>query len=802
MQVPIRFLIAGLRHDRLSIGAMLFSIVVGATTVAAVGGIADALRLDPLPDAREAASLLSPHAKWPAGLFNSYSYRQFHLIRTNDSVRMAAAYTHRRVNIRGDGAAIVTGGALVSVDYFRILGVRQTAGYLFSGDDRTVEPNTVILSSSLAVSLFGEAGVIVGREALVNGVPFRVVGVVPRTFRGTELSHPCDAFFPLAAARIVYRSFGNHSALSTASSPDIPWLSVVARLRPGAERLTAARGIQRALGDQQEIALLPFLDTVIALSQRPQVRNFLLLLSALALLLWAAVVGNLLTLLLVRSLAERREMAVRLALGAPRFEIVFRRLTESLAIGVAGAALAVVASAWLLPFVSKLSLPGDVPVGELRIGLSGRTLANSLVAVFASSGLASVLTLRPGLNVSLAPLLNRQGPNVPPPRRVRSRLLTAQVVLSVVCLTLTGMIARQIRRDASAEPGFTKANVVLARLDLESLDYAGRPALELWDRLLTRIRSIPGVRSATVTTNYFGRGGRSLTSIWLDGVERPHRLFVNYVATDYFRTVGIPRQVGRDFTAGDTADAPRVTIINAAMAAALWPGMNPLDRTFSISAGRVQLRVVGIVANALQMKLGEETEAGLYVPLSQHPDLGAREKVLAVRTETPLAKVRDNISRELTSLEPNAAWSDVGTLLDAVNGALLPERTAAVFCGCVGLLSLLLVFAAVYGLVSRVVLTQTHEIGIRMSIGATPGHVVSWVVLSHLRRPLATGWLFGASLAVALSRLLSANVVGFAELGLFPLLLAAAIVTGVAACAALVPAVAAARVDPAAAIRG
>jgi len=798
----MRSRLLSLRRDWLSVSAMLFSIAVGGTTIIAVSAVADALLLDPLPEIRSAESLVAPHTRWPGGLFNSFSYRQFSMLRHADDVATAAAYTHRRASIGTGRALVYTDVALVSTDYFRLLGVTQTRGRLFTArDDRSVDPNAVIVTRRLAGALFGADDAAVGQEVRVNGSPFKVAGVVGATFRGVDLVHPCDAFLPLAAAPIVYRSLGANSSLTNAPSREIPWLSIIARLRPGAATANAERTIQRLLGEERPLVLLPFRQTVLPMSEQPRVRNFLLLLAALTALLWTVVVGNVSMLLLGRSIAERRDTAVRLALGAPGYHSFVRRLVESTVIGAVGGALAMAAAAWLLPLVSEGSLPGQIPIGELQVRLNWRIVGFSLLAVWLAGAIASLFAYRSCRRDCTSSLLAEASRTDPLPARSRSRLLTAQVALAVASLVLTGLLVREVQRGTSADFGFTRANVVLASIDLESLGYPGSAGLLQWDRLLTRIRTMPGVLSATVTTNYFGRGGRSLTSVWMNGFERPHRLFVNYVASDYFGTVGIRLLRGRDFTAADRAGTPMVAIVNAAMAEAAWPGLDPVDRTFSLAANGTPIRVVGVAADSLQMKLGEGTEAGLYVPLWQYPELGAREKTLAVRTEVPLDAMRENIRKELGSLDPNVALSGDGTLVAAVQRTLLPQRTALRYCGCVSFFSLLLVFAAVYGLVSKSVISRTREIGIRMSLGANRRDVVSFAVVSHLARPLVVGTAFGAGIGFALSRLLSSWVPDLAALDPLSIGAAALAVAVVAASASAVPALRATRVDPAAALR-
>lgn len=780
-------------------GAIVLSLALAGVATLAVAGIADAVFFSPLAAVQAPDSLVMPHARWPAGLFNAFSYRQFQTLGTSAEIESAAAFAHRRVSVRAEHGVASVDAALVSSGYFSTLGIPMRAGRPPSGSGAAVDTHVVVLGRRMAFSLLGNQASWIGAEVSVNGVPFRVSGVVADNFSGIDLSRPCDVFLPIEAATIAFRSISS-PASSVGFLPDLPWLSVVARIRPGSGVTRLAARVSGTLGDSHPVVLLPFRDSTMPLDERARVAKFVSLLAVLLALSWLTVFGSLNAFFLTWCAGDARSSAIKVALGATRTAIIGPFVAWGVALGVVGGLLAVGIGYRLVPLLFAHWLPGQLPRGVMGAAMTWRVAGLVVGATTCAAGIAAAVASWTTSAQPATQALRATGRDSLPVRS-RQRLVTVQVLLAVASLSLTSSLAWHVRRELSRDFGFTKSPVMLASLDLESLGHAGDRALEFWHRFVERVSQRPGVRSATVTTGYFGRAGGSLRSVFLEGHERRCSAFVNYVGPAYFTTLGIPVLRGRDCDVADSADRPHVAVVNERLARSLWPDRDPLGLAFSLGPEARELRVVGIVANTLQSDVTNVSDAGLYLPFRQYPERGAQEKTLAIRTDLPRGRAFAVMVDALASVEPAAALNDVGTLVGAVEATLAPQRVAAQLFGAVALLAGVLVLAAVYGVVASAVVRKARDVGIRSALGQTPWSLAGWIVTSSLSRQLCTGLIGGLVLAAVLSRSLASRLHGFGQLEWLPALGAAAAVALVCAVGAVVPAYRSARTEPAASLR-
>jgi putative ABC transport system permease protein len=795
-----RWALSAKRQELAIIGVVLASLSLGGVATLTVAGISDAVFVDSLSGVSSPERLFMPHARWPAGLFNAFSYRQFALIRVLPDVESAAAFTHRPVSLRSERAVTRAEAALVTSDYFRLLGIRMVPGVSPPASDVDTDPRAIYVGRRVASLLLGDSEHPIGSTLYVNGVPFRVAGVLGGAFRGIELSSPCDVFIPVAAASVAYPPMASTLVSEGPLARELPWLSVVLRLRHGGSARRTEASVTQATSDTRPVALLGFTESTLPLEERARVGRFVELLALSVGFLWAAIIGSMGILFLSWQAGERRSDAVHVALGASRAHLLRKWLARGVSLGLFAALLAMGFGYWSFPAICERAFPGQLPGGAIGTPPSWHAVALMVLTVVAAGIVAAAVGTKGGRDACVRHGFRMtEGEDVL--RRSQMTLVVVQVIVAVAALSVAVSLGRQVRRELSADVGFTRHTVRLAGLDLESLGHNGEHSIGLWDRLLARVREMPDVRAATVTTGYFGRAAGLATAIWVDGHERRCHAFINHVGPWYFETLGIQLLRGRDFDAGDAVGHPLVVVVNASLAASLWPGRDALDRTISLGQGLPSLRVVGVAGNTVQKDLTHSDDPGLYLPFRQYPERAAQDKVLAIRTDMSSGRARQAMNEALRTVEPSAAFDEIGTLNSAIEATLVPHRVAARLFGAVVVLDVALLLAAVYGVVRNVVLHRLREIGVRGSMGQTPTGIAVWIAGTCLGRPFATGLVCGIAVALALSVVISSRIERFHTLEVLPVLGASLAVLGTALLAGLLPIWRAVRAEPARLLR-
>jgi putative ABC transport system permease protein len=639
----------------------------------------------------------------------------------------------------------------VSSDLFPLLGVNPILGRAFSADeDRPGRADFALLSHRLWLRRFGGLAGIPGQSIRLDGVAYTVLGIMPAGF--SELSSGVDIWLPLAL------------------DPDDPraanlrYLEVIARLAPGV-------GIERARSEMETVgarleAANPGLDKgwrPVLVPVREEVAGH----AEPALLTLAAAVGflllmacaNVANLLLVRGAVRRREIAIRVALGASRGRVAAQLLSESVLLALAGGALGTALAHGGIGLLARFG-PANLP-GLARAALDGRVLLFTL-AVSAGGGVLfglapAIQALETNVNASLTEG-GRGGTAGRGGRRMRNALVVFEMALAVVVLTGGGLLMRSFVRLRGADPGFQPAGLLTFRLPLAGGRNAapGRRAAFLQE-VESRIAALPGVLGVGAVNALPLEGlGVGTTFAVADRPapppdQRPMAL-MRTASPDYFRAMGIRLLAGRTFTSSDAAQAPPVVIVNRMLAGRFWPSENPIGRRLVMDAigGRVA-QVVGVVGDVKPEGLEGEDWPTVYNPYAQAP---ASTMAVVVRTGRAPRSLAEVVEREVHNLDAAQQVAEVRTMEDVVAGVVAEPRFNAALLGIFAQIACLLAAVGIYGVISYDVSQRTHEIGIRAALGAQPAAVLK-LILGQGARLAAWGIALGMAAAFALTRLMA-----------------------------------------------
>jgi len=711
------------------------------------------------------------------------------------------------VNLAVDGEPERVWGQLVSGNFFDVLHVKAVLGRTFLPEEdreRNARP-VVVISHSLFTRRFGADPEVVGRDIPLNGRPYTVVGVVPPGFQGSEVGLAYHLWVPMMMQESVLPGANRLDARGNS------WLDALGRLKPGvgiedarAELDTIAKQMaaERGDDDQRRGARVTWL----AQSPRgaPSVLRPILLallgLTAVVLLIACANVANL---LLARAAGRRKEIAVRLALGASRGKILRQLLTESAMLATLGGAAGIAVAYFASGLLRELAPPTEFPIG-LALGVDARVLAFTMALALASAvvfGLAPALST---IRASVVTPLKEEAAGVAGGGRkawLRSALVLAQVALSLVLLVAAGLFLRSLKNARAFSPGFDPKGVLIASLDLFPSGYTSPKGRAFYRELLPRLRALPGVESVSLARRVpLGLGGSSSSTIEVEGFvapkDDPAWTYINNVGPDYFRTIGITLLRGREFTDADDAQSPPLAIINEAMARSYWAEGDALGKRFSFG-DPTSFTVVGIVADSKYRSLDERPAPFTYLPVLQYfrPDVR-----IHVRTASESLAMAASVEREVHALDPGLPVFDVRLLEEHIGAAFFQQRMAGSLLSVMGALTLLLAAVGLYGVVAYVVSQRTREIGIRMALGAAAEDIWTLVVRQGMWL-VGVGLILGIGAAAGVSHLLRSLLFGTGPMD--PLTYAGVVVllAGVAFVACYVPARRATRVDPVSALR-
>jgi putative ABC transport system permease protein len=800
----IRHTLRGLARTPGFTAVVLLTLGLGIGANAAIFSVVNGVLLEPLPFPEPDRLIDLRHAEpyWTVSEPEFKDYR-----RDMRSMDRLAGYTDYDANLEGDQQPVRIKGARVSDGFFPILGVAPLLGRTYAPDEeKPAEGPTpvIVISETVWRTWFGSDPDILNREIRLNGVPRRVIGVMPASFNFPETS--TGVWLPLRL---------NYDSLWTRNNH---YLLLVGRLKPGA---TAAQAVTEAelltkrwpgdFPDMYSDAIVaevkPLRERLVG-SSRPYLTT---LLAAVGFVLLIAC-ANVANLLLIRGEARRRELGIRTALGASRQRLVTQQLTEAGILAVAGGGLGLLV-AWgglrlllrlapaTLPRLEQIQLDGAVLLFTLTVSLGTGLLFGLLPAIRISRG-SPVGVLREGSRTSAGDAGGR----------MRRGLVMGEVALAVIMLTSAGVLVRSLMSLSRIDAGFEPEGILTARINLPPLGYpTDAKAIALVHQLEERVRALPGVVAAGTMGWTPVVGSFGTWSIEVDGVRAPSigqapSADPQQVTWGYFGALGIRMVRGRAFTAQDREDAPPVAIVNEAMAKMLWQSQDPVGRTIRMYGNDAMpwVTVVGVSRDILSRGAEKTTPPTMFFPYPQ----AAKSAYIVPRAVTVAVKTGGNpealggaLRRIVHELDPGAPVSELRTMEAVMGTALASRKFTTVLLGWFAGVALLLAGVGIYGVIAYGVSQRTYEIGLRQALGAAPGSVLGLIMREGL---MLTGiglviGLLGTLASAQLIRSLLVNVKASdpVTLGAVALLLAA-----VAALASWIPARRAMAVSPTEALRG
>lgn len=713
-----------------------------------------------------------------------------------------AGYTlePRPMSLARDGGAERIFGQQVTGNFFEVLGTRPALGRLFvPGDERIgVKSPLVVLGHELWVTRFNSDPAIAGRVITLNGEPFEVVGVAPPEFRGTSVLAP-DVWVPMTA---MAPGLASDELLRSRNSV---WMVMLGRLADGGSIEQAQAGLDAVMAQlaAEHTETYEGIGLVAKPASRvPGVSGMIggfmgVLMTLVGLVLLIACI-NLAGMQLARATARSREIAVRLALGAARRQIVGQLLLESLLLSAAGGVLGFLLGRWMLQGLWSLIPPVPFPLAldfapDLRVLLftAGVSLAAGLL-----SGLAPALqSTRP----ALVPALKDEA-RAPAKMRMRHLFVGGQLALSIVLLLAAMLLLRAFKSAIDIDPGFEPRSVINASLDLQIAGYTDENVQPFYQQLLDAARAIPGTEHAALGVqtplegSSFGMGRVRVPEL---ADDQQFDADWNIVSPGFFETLRMPIVRGRAFTDADRDGAARVAIVNERFAERAWPGQDPIGRRLVIDSGDVQ--VIGIARDARLRIIGQPAEPYIFVPLYQQPFL--RTQLFLRHDDTVSAAAVVPALREVVRrTNPNLPVVSTMDMAEVATIGLVPQRIAATLAGTLGLAGLLLAAIGLYGLMAYAVASRTREIGIRQALGAEPGAVIRMFVRQGMTLAVI-GSAIGVALGLAVATAIQGLLFGVSPFDPLALATTAGTMLAVALAASYLPSRRAARVSLLASLR-
>jgi predicted permease len=806
VKLAVRSLIA--RPSYALIVVATLALGIGANT--AIFSILHALVLRSLPVADPARLVVVLRNDNPSQQYPLFRHFQSHS-KTVDVLAFRTEAWRFGVGERTDRIT----GALVSGSYFAVLGISPALGTTITNDDDAVPGSggprgpVAVLSHGFWLRQFGGEPRAIGSRILLNGAPFTIVGVAPAVFSGTEVGRSVDVFAPMMMQQTLMPGLG-----TALTEPRSQWLRIIGRLKPGVDAATAGAELTSLLRPYNEEILL---DPAIAKfgatypkrlreqritvvggsgglsSLRTQYSQPLLVVMAVMALVLLIACANIANLSLSRAAARRREVAISLGLGASRGRLVAQLLTESLLLAAAGGLSGLLLARW-----GRDMLLSYLPVGQtLAAPLDANVLLFALSVVVGTALLFGLAPAYQSTKVDVAPALKGGVMHDTSRSAFRKGLVVFQVGVSLVVVIGAVLFTRSLNALLSIDTGFTRKNVLVASIDMVSERDA-----TFYGRLLQALKTAPGVVSAALAwsdplgTNtgwliyipgYVPKPDEPRTTPWVDGIS-----------PGYFRTMGLPIVLGRDFDDRDVASKANVMIVNETFARHYFGAENPVGRRIGLAPGVFDVEIVGVAKDGKYTGLREQPIRMMYVPHRER--VGTSRMTILVRTAGDPLAFAPALRRIATDVDRQAIVHDVATAQDHVDRSLLRERLVATISGLFGTLALLLAAIGLYGVLSYGIAQRTREFGIRIAIGAE-GRSILGMVLREAGWVLAFGIVGGLAVAWRLGRIVSTLLYGVQPSDLASVGIAVGVLAAAGTLAAWIPARRASRIDPIQALR-
>ena len=727
-----------------------------------------------------------------------------------------AAFTYQTFNFGGGDVPERISGALVTPSLFPLLGVEPIKGRTFAREEQGEgHDDTVVISERLWQRRFNSDPMLIGKTLLLNGRAYTVIGVMPAKFefpiplfgvQGNQFAERVEIWKPVAFTPIELKDRGNRN------------YGMITRLRSDASPVKAQAELDTIMADWIRAypdnyrnsgfgaRIYPLQGQVVG-----GMRNGLAILLGAVVFVLLIACANLATMLLARASARERELAIRVALGAGRWRLLRQILTESVLLALAGAAIGIFLSVWGLELLKQIGARTIPRLTEVNVDLAvlivttvvtiGTGILFGLIPAFASAKPELTEALKEGGRSSTTGARRNQ---------VRNSLVIAEVALALVLLVGAGLLLKSYARVQNIDPGFDRRNVLTAEIDLPAPKYPppgnpdynhGEAVINFWDEALRRVRQLPGVEAAggtivlplsgSNTDSSFAIEGRSV-----GGKEPTPDEELRVITPDYFRVLKTPLLRGRFFAESDNLDAPGVVIINDALAKKYWPKEDALGKRITFSDPRKPdpkwLTIVGIVRSIRHRGLDVDPAPEYYVPLAQGP---WHTMVLAVRSAQDPRGLASAVRREIQSIDPDQPIANVRTLENVTADSVAPRRMSMVLLGAFAGIALLLAGVGIYGVISYLVVQRTHEIGVRMALGAQRRDVLCLVV-GHAAKLVAIGTAIGLVVALFSTRTLSTLLYNVGAFDVTTFAFVTVALASVALLASYIPALRATRADP------
>ncbi len=789
------------------VAALSLAIGIGAST--AIFSVVNRLLLSPLPGIEGFDRVVEIGRTSAEGNgFDSFSYPDFLSVRALASPLAEVAgfestTMSRSVEAGGERAGVM----FVSANYFTVVGVQPFMGrtFLSNEDEGVGEHPVVVVSHTFWEDALGSNPDAIGTTLQLNREIYTVVGVAPEAFKNHMIGFEPEMWIPLMQAPFLVRSpefLTNRGSVGFA---------VVARMTPDAtlaQAEAAVRGVFAGLAVEFPETNARRGARVVPLAAVPgpvraPLQAFMVALAALVGLVLMITCTNVAGMLLARNTSREKEITVRLALGASRSRLIRHLTTESMLLFALGGAGGLMLATWALGAINLVAIP--LPI-DFQIDLSpdGRVLGFALLATLTTGLLFGAL---PALQATRPDLVSVLKDDVGGGGRRRSRLrrlfVAGQVGMSLPLLIAAGLFLRSLQRADSIGTGFDPADVYMTTLDLSMEGYATpEEGMLAFDRILERVRAIPGGLYAAVSTDLpLDGSARAMGAVpeGRDPEDPASRMSVdfNQVTDEYFATLGIPLLAGRTFDSRDTPESTAVAVVSREFARVAWPDGEALGRRLLFGSQGTWFTIVGVVEDVKNQFVMDVAEPFVYMHMAQRY---TPQGILTVKIAGGIEAIAEPLRRSILQVDPRLSMSPVVSVEEFTSLGILPQRMAASLASGLGLVALLLSGIGIYGVVAFSVLQRTREIGVRMALGADRGRVLREVVRDALDLALP-GLVIGAVAAVILGRLLEAFLLGVSPLDVTAFTAVGCALLGVVLVASFVPARRAARVDPSEALR-
>jgi predicted permease len=791
------------------IAVLMLALGIGANST--IFSWVNAVLLNPLPGTARTGELVQLTYLYRGDVMPSFSYPDYEDIsRAVKQLTGITGFEDLAVGVVIDKEAERAWAQLVTSNFFDVLGAPVVVGRGFIAEDEKPGTQAVVLSDAYWQRRFNGDPTVVGRQIRINAQPFTIVGVAgPGFFGGVSgLSH--DMWVPMGAQPLI---MAGGSRLDVRGSR---WLALIGRLAPGSSREQVRAEFDAILDGLRTTwaAQARYIDhraAVFPLDNAPDggiavLRPVLLILTAVAGVVLLITCANLAGLLLARASSRQKEIAIRLSMGAGRWRIVQQLLVEGLVLATLGAAAALVALRWTSGLLIGFAPPSELPI-HLAVSVDATVVwFTAAIAI----GTVLLFALAPAAQAAPADVATTLRDSGSAGRafgrhRLRRSLVAAQVALSIALLVGAGLCLRSLNQAARMTPGFQAEGVVVGWLDLFSAGYTPQEGRAFYARMLERVSTLPGVEAASLSRRIpLGFTGGSFSDVTVDGHAKsdgdPQGVGLNYVGPDYATTLKIPVVAGRDFSADDTFDRPRVALVSESMARIYWKGRDPVGGRLMFGSPRPDqepqwMTVVGVIKDIKQRTLTERAQPNVLIPVLQ---FYASTSVLNVRTAAGLDSISGPLQQVMRELDPRVPFYNVSRLADHTKAATFQQKLAG---------DLLVVFGALalagigsYGVLSYLVGLRRREIGIRLAVGATRGDVFKLIAGSGARL-IGAGLIAGLLLSIGVGMGLESLLIGIEPTDPVTYAGVIAVLLLVAAAACLMPARRAAALDPALTLR-